>query len=153
MVGSPWREVKGRADGAWIAARRPSRDVGSGGVRLPGDERPLVPPRERACHQPRDCCRARLGVARALDHGQVAQGHQLLHEFLSVNREEIIARARAKAAARPAPRATSVELENGIPLFLTQLVGMLESPDRDLGATIARSATQYGDLMGRMGFT
>jgi len=77
----------------------------------------------------------------------------LLHEFLSVNREEIIARARAKAAARPAPRATSVELENGIPLFLTQLVGMLETPGRDMGAAIGRGATQYGDLMGRMGFT
>ena len=77
----------------------------------------------------------------------------MLHEFLSVNREEIIARARAKAAARPAPRATSVELENGIPLFLTQLVGMLETPGRDMGAAIGRGATQYGDLMGRMGFT
>ena len=78
----------------------------------------------------------------------------MLHEFLSANREEIIARTRAKVAGRPAPRATYVELENGIPLFLTQLVGMLESPARDMGAdAIGRTATRYGDEMSRMGLT
>lgn len=57
----------------------------------------------------------------------------MLHEFLSANREEIIARARAKVADRVAPRATSAESETGIPLFLTQLVCTLETPGRDLG--------------------
>jgi len=79
----------------------------------------------------------------------------MLHEFLSANREKIIARARAKVANRPAPRATDAELENGIPLFLTQLVGMLRTtPSPELGAVeIGNSATRHGDDMRRMGFT
>jgi hypothetical protein len=78
----------------------------------------------------------------------------MLHEFLSVNREEIIARTRAKVANRPAPRATEAELENGIPLFLTQLVDMLQSPATELGAAaMGESAARHGDEMRRMGFT
>jgi hypothetical protein len=46
----------------------------------------------------------------------------MLHEFLNLNREEIIDRTRAKVANRPTPRATEVELENGVPVFLTQLL-------------------------------
>lgn len=49
----------------------------------------------------------------------------MLHEFLTTNRDAIIARTRAKVANRQAPLATHIELESGIPLFLTQLVGML----------------------------
>jgi signal transduction histidine kinase len=77
----------------------------------------------------------------------------MLHEFLSANREEIIARARTKIASRPAPRATDAELENGIPLFLTQLVEMLQNPRLGSGLEIGESATKHGDDMGRMGFT
>jgi signal transduction histidine kinase len=78
----------------------------------------------------------------------------MLHEFLSVNREEIIARTRAKVANRPTPRATEAELENGIPLFLTQLIDMLRSPATELGAAaMGESAARHGDEMRRMGFT
>jgi hypothetical protein len=77
----------------------------------------------------------------------------MLHEFLSANREEIIARARARAVNRTAPRATDAELENGIPLFLTQLVEMLRTPRPGFGAEIGDSATRHGDDMRRMGFT
>ena len=77
----------------------------------------------------------------------------MLHEFLTTNREEIIARARAMAVSRTAPRATGGELENGIPLFLTQLVEMLRTPGPGFGAEIGDSATKHGDDMGRMGFT
>ena len=54
----------------------------------------------------------------------------MLHEFLSSNREELIARCRAKVAKRHAPRATERELEYGIPVFLAQLSEILreESP-------------------------
>jgi hypothetical protein len=45
----------------------------------------------------------------------------MLHEFLHESRDKIIARARAKVANRPAPLVTEAELQNGIPLFLTQL--------------------------------
>jgi signal transduction histidine kinase len=77
----------------------------------------------------------------------------MLYEFLSANREEIIARTRAKVADRPAPRATDAELENGIPLFLTQLVGMLQLRLEICDPEIAKSATKHGDDLQRMGFT
>jgi signal transduction histidine kinase len=78
----------------------------------------------------------------------------MLHEFLTANREEIIARTRAKVSNRSAPRATQDELENGIPLFLTQLVGMLRTPPTKSGDTaISTSATRHGDELRRRGFT
>jgi hypothetical protein len=45
----------------------------------------------------------------------------MLHEFLAANAPEIIARARAKVAARTVPTPTAEELKNGVPLFLDQL--------------------------------
>jgi hypothetical protein len=51
----------------------------------------------------------------------------VLHEFLSTHRAAILARTRAKVAARPTPRATQIELEDGIPLFLDQLIEILRS--------------------------
>jgi signal transduction histidine kinase len=78
----------------------------------------------------------------------------MLHEFLSANRDEIIARTRAKVAKGPTQRATDAELENGIPLFLTQLGEMLRIPCPEFGeAQIGKSATRHGDDMRRMGFT
>jgi signal transduction histidine kinase len=76
----------------------------------------------------------------------------VLHEFLSANRAAIIARTRAKVAARPAPRATEEELANGIPLFFDQLISTLQRPLASSGA-IGESATVHGrDLLER-GFT
>lgn len=49
----------------------------------------------------------------------------MLHEFLTANREELIARCRAKVAKRTAPRPTEPELKHGIPLFLEQLTQIL----------------------------
>jgi signal transduction histidine kinase len=49
----------------------------------------------------------------------------MMHEFLSVNRGELIERCRAKVAQRSAPKATADELEQGIPLFLDQLIKTL----------------------------
>jgi len=48
-----------------------------------------------------------------------------MHEFLSVNRIELIDRCRSKVAQRSAPKATADELEHGIPLFLDQLIKTL----------------------------
>jgi hypothetical protein len=64
----------------------------------------------------------------------------MLYEFLLAHRDEIIAAARAKVAARMFPKATSEELRNGVPLFLQQLADALR---RSQGPTkeIARSAT------------
>jgi signal transduction histidine kinase len=76
----------------------------------------------------------------------------MLHDFLTANRAVIIARTRAKAAARPAPRATEEELQNGIPLFLDQLIDTLGlSPPS--GSAMAESATQHGRDLLKRGFT
>jgi hypothetical protein len=76
----------------------------------------------------------------------------MLHEFLSANREQIITRTREKIANRPAPRATEAELENGIPLFLTQLTAMLKTPSGEWGvAAMGESTAKHGDEMRRMG--
>ena len=44
-----------------------------------------------------------------------------MHEFLANNRDELIARCKAKVARRPRRAATEEQLRNGIPLFLEQL--------------------------------
>src|SRR5580700_1366099 len=76
----------------------------------------------------------------------------MLHEFLTQNRDEIIARARTKVAARSAPRVTEEELKNGVPLFLTQLGETLRLSSRGDEA-MERSAAAHGADLFRMGFT
>lgn len=50
----------------------------------------------------------------------------MLHEFLSENRLDLIARCRAKVAQRPSSDANSVELEHGVTPFLDQLIKTLQ---------------------------
>lgn len=77
----------------------------------------------------------------------------MLHQFLDGSRDKIIPRARVKASGRPAPRVTQTELENGIPMFLTQLVGMLQAPRESGTNAIGASAAKHGDDLLKMGFT
>ena len=51
----------------------------------------------------------------------------MLDEFLSINRDELISRCRAKVAKRPAPRPTETELRYGVPLFVNQLIEALRA--------------------------
>ena len=79
-----------------------------------------------------------------------------LHEFITSNRDELIARTRAKVAQRPWPSVSPEELENGIPLFLTQLAETLrlENTEAPFSATaIGSSATKHGGDLLAMGFT
>ncbi len=76
----------------------------------------------------------------------------MLHEFLSANTHEIVARSRAKVAARTTPVPTEEELKNGVPLFLSQLIDQLSLSTSDSGA-IEESATLHGGEMLAMGFT
>jgi signal transduction histidine kinase len=76
----------------------------------------------------------------------------MLHEFLSTNRAAIIARTRAKVAARPAPRATAEELDTGIPLFLDQIISVLRLPSASSEA-IGESAAAHGRNLLQRGFT
>ncbi len=50
----------------------------------------------------------------------------MLHQFLSNNRSELIERCRAKVAERPSPKTTKREGQDGIPVFLDQLIKTLK---------------------------
>ena len=76
----------------------------------------------------------------------------LLHQFIALNREDIIRRCRAKVATRSLPPPTEAELVHGVPLFLDQLVdalrlGLSSSPE------IEKSAGLHGHELLLHGFT
>ena len=76
----------------------------------------------------------------------------MLHQFVALNREEIIRRCRAKVAMRSVPPPTRAEIDHGVPLFLDQLADALRlrlssSPE------IGRSAVLHGHDLRRQGFT
>jgi hypothetical protein len=76
-----------------------------------------------------------------------------MQNFLVTYRDEIIARTRAKVAQRVAPRPTTVELDEGIPLFLDQLIATLHSPSPSDDAEISRVATEHGSNLLKRGLT
>jgi len=76
----------------------------------------------------------------------------LLHEFIVLNREEIIRRCREKVAMRSMPPPTEAEINHGVPLFLDQLadalrLGLSSSPQ------IEKSAVLHGHERLAQGFT
>ena len=80
----------------------------------------------------------------------------MLEEFIAVYRDAIIERARQKLTARPWPSVSLQELDNGVPLFLTQLSEALRAESsgapyssREIGSTAARHG---GELLA-LGFT
>ena len=76
----------------------------------------------------------------------------MLHEFIAVNREEIIRRCRAKVATRSIPPPTEAEIDHGVPVFLHQLRDALRL--RELTSPeISRSAIKHGHDLLRQGFT
>lgn len=78
----------------------------------------------------------------------------MLEDFLSTHREEIIIRARQKTAEKFGAHATADEVDNGIPMFLTQLVEALQSRlPAGNEVAIGDSATRHGGYMRRSGFT
>jgi signal transduction histidine kinase len=81
----------------------------------------------------------------------------MLSEFLAAHRETLIANSRAKVASRAAPRATPIELQTGVPLFLDQLISTLRIQE-STGATpsdhqIGLSAAKHGKALQEIGFT
>jgi len=95
----------------------------------------------------------------------------MLHEFLTANRDQLIARCVAKVAKRPVPPPTAAELIHGIPRFLTQITETLRSEAAsdepatrrisgagDPGTSptaseIGESAAAHGDELQKKGFT
>jgi len=93
----------------------------------------------------------------------------VLHDFLSSNRDELIRRCRLKVSRRDAPAVTLIELEHGVPLVLEQLVWALrgeeESPGLDRDPTFgpprktpaavesSRTAAVHGKQLLEQGYT
>jgi len=77
----------------------------------------------------------------------------MLHEFITINRDEIILRCRAKVATRSVPPPTEAEIDHGVPLFLDQLVTALLGGQDQLNPEISRSAVLHGHDLLRQGFT
>jgi signal transduction histidine kinase len=76
----------------------------------------------------------------------------MLYEFITLNRDEIITRCRAKVATRSMPPPSDTEIDRGVPLFLDQLVAMLRSGGTST-LEIDRSAGQHGHDLLLKGFT
>lgn len=76
----------------------------------------------------------------------------MLFEFVSLNREEIIRRCRAKVAIRSIPPPTATEIDHGVPVFLDQLVEALRAGLSD-GPDIGRTAILHGHDLLEQGFT
>jgi len=96
----------------------------------------------------------------------------MLYDFLSGNRDALIARCREKVAKRPTRRPTDRELRYGIPLFVDQLAEALRREathgSSEAGkvsfalstihpvpspSAIGRTAAQHGNELLRVGFT
>lgn len=76
----------------------------------------------------------------------------MLHEFITVNRDEFIRRCRVKVAKRSAPLPTEVEIDHGVPLFLEQLPQELrQGPSKT--HEIRKSAMEHGHDLWLQGFT
>ena len=58
-----------------------------------------------------------------LKHYDLRREVRVLHEFIAVNRDEIISRWRAKVSARSTPPPTEAEIDHGVPVFLGADVG------------------------------
>ena len=95
---------------------------------------------------------------------------RMLHEFLTANRLDLLARCQARVAQRHAPSLSSVELQHGIPLFLDQLIKMLqaeegttepgphdkkpnESNQEEAGTEMGVAATRHGRELMQRGFS
>lgn len=92
----------------------------------------------------------------------------MMHVFLANNRAELERRCREKVAQRPGRSASSVQLENGVPIFLDQLIRTLrieQTPNPNASRLISgpaggtsalsevgASATQHGKDLLDMGF-
>ena len=83
-------------------------------------------------------------------------GSATLHQFIDLNREEIVRRCRAKVAGRALPPPTQAEIDHGVPLFLNQLLNALTLAREGRGPSnhaITESAVLHGRDLLLQGFT
>jgi hypothetical protein len=90
-----------------------------------------------------------------------------LREFLNQNRADLVERCRLKVLKRPPPFPTWDEKNHGIPLFLGQLIEMLDldadsnvfavaddsAPKKTLSARVAVTATKHARALRERGLT
>jgi diguanylate cyclase (GGDEF)-like protein len=79
-----------------------------------------------------------------------------LHTFLTVNREEILERSRSKLGAGVASARSGSTPDDGLPLFLDQLITVLDANSGDLltaHARVSASAVLHGGELLRRGLT
>ena len=78
----------------------------------------------------------------------------MLHEFVTVYRDAIIARTREKVISHSGPAASPNDLEHGVPLFLSQLSETLhsEASGTPSVSAIGTSATLHGRDLLALGF-
>lgn len=80
----------------------------------------------------------------------------MLYEFITLHRDDIIARTRDRVKGRLWPSISSREVEHGVPLFLTQLSETLRLEATETpfaGDAISNSATRHGAELSAAGFT
>ena len=93
----------------------------------------------------------------------------MMHIFLTNNRSELIERCKAKVAQRPLRAATDKQLQNGVPLFLEQLIKTLRieqtatpmdsreisgpSDGETTRSEVGTSAAQHGRELLSLGYT
>lgn len=89
---------------------------------------------------------------------------RMLHEFLTENRQLLIARCKEKVAKRFEPTEAASSIDHGVPLFLAQLVETLQAEQTTkarngdaeptpAASAIGRAAALHGAELLRRGFT
>lgn len=73
---------------------------------------------------------------------------RLMHTFLAENRDELLARCKAKVSRRPHRSATDEQLSSGVPLFLEQLIRTLcLEAGNEAAIAVSVSGPPGGDAM------
>lgn len=78
----------------------------------------------------------------------------MMYNFLSNNRDDLIARCKVKVALRPLRNASACQLSNGIPMFLDQLIRTLEAEQTggpEAGELISGASGGAGSVVSEIG--
>ena len=75
----------------------------------------------------------------------------MLIEFVTIHKQEIITRCKAKAAKRGAPESTKAGIDHGVPMFLDQLIDELRLK-RVPNPEIRKTAAKHGHDLLHQGF-
>jgi hypothetical protein len=96
--------------------------------------------------------------------GEPGYRRQMLHEFLTSHRRELITRCKERVTKRFAPEALPAVIDHGVPLFLEQLAdtlrreqltlarGASEPEPAPASSAISRSAALHGTELLRLGY-